>query len=513
MDNRRFKTPNTTNGTGHAEARPISEADLRRRMTGCWLGKAVGGTLGMPYEGVRHPLNLTFYDPVPTEMLPNDDLDLQVVYAFLLDRMGDRPVVDRHTLSAAWQHIGMSPDEYGIVKRNLKLGLRPPDTGAYDNPFTRGMGAAIRTELWACLAPGDPELAVRYAYEDACMDHAGEGIDAATFLAAVQALAFVEHDRETLLDAGLSQLPRDSELASAIRDTRAWWAELGDWKAVQERLAERYLNDNFTDVVINLAYIVLGWLAGRDFGQAICIAVNCGQDTDCTGATLGALLGILDPDGIEDRWLEPIGRDLVLSPCIHRVDHPPTLDGFTDLVLDLRQRINGAPPPLPRAEPDPADWSHLGIPVKQAWADRIPGAAAPPDLESAEDAVLPGAYVEAVAERDGVLLLRYRVTLEAAQRTHLMFATPHAVRVWWDGACVIDSPGGPFVPALHRTRPKDQIADLDAAAGRHEVIAAIAVPGRGLTMRWCVAVADDAPDEGGQPVSRNWIAEAFERVG
>ncbi len=67
----------------------------------------------------------------------------------------------------------------------------------------------------------------------------------------------------------------------------------------------------FTDVAQNLAFTVLGWLAGGgDFGHSICIAVNCGKDTDCTGATLGALLGILDPAGIGEEWLRPIGREL-----------------------------------------------------------------------------------------------------------------------------------------------------------------------------------------------------------
>ena len=48
---------------------------LRKKMLGCFLGKSVGGTLGQPYEGWEGPLGLTFYDPVPTDMIPNDDLD------------------------------------------------------------------------------------------------------------------------------------------------------------------------------------------------------------------------------------------------------------------------------------------------------------------------------------------------------------------------------------------------------------------------------------------------------
>jgi len=50
--------------------------DFRKKVMGCWLGKAVGGTLGQPYEGCNEPLNLSYYEPVPDDMIPNDDLDL-----------------------------------------------------------------------------------------------------------------------------------------------------------------------------------------------------------------------------------------------------------------------------------------------------------------------------------------------------------------------------------------------------------------------------------------------------
>lgn len=489
----------------------FSESELAHRIMGCWLGKAVGGTLGMPYEGVRKTLNLTYYEPVPKEMLPNDDLDLQVIYAFLLDRMGEQPRVDRHVLSQAWPHIGMSPDEYGIVKRNLALGLKAPATGAYDNPFTRGMGAAIRTELWACLAPGHPEVAARYAYEDACMDHAGEGIYAAQFLAALEALAFVESDRETLLDAAISYIPETCELAAAIRDTRQWWTDSGDWKKVQRQLADRYLNDNFTDVIINLAYIVLGWLAGKGFGDSICIAVNCGQDTDCTGATLGALLGILDPDGIEEHWLTPIGRDLVLSPSITGVEHPPTLDGFTDLVLSLRQRIAER---LPAVDDEPdTSFSHLDIAAELGFADALlPADTAPVMPDDARPAYLPGHMASLTANERAkpVTVVRYEVDIKQAGSGYLMFATPQPVRVWWDGELIIDSQGGEHVPAFHRCRPKNQLVRLEWDAGRHEIIAGIYQPDADQDTHWCVGLSDD-PE--GRPVLRNWIVNAFRRRG
>ena len=156
----------------------IDEPIYRKKALGAWLGKAVGGTLGAPWEGCRGPLALTFYDPVPTDMVPNDDVDLQVVWACRL-ATDWRGVVSYANFSDAWQrNIGFALDEYGVAKRNLARGIPAPHSGAYDNAFTDGMGAAIRSEIWALLAPGDPATAARLARVDASVDHAGAGVHA-----------------------------------------------------------------------------------------------------------------------------------------------------------------------------------------------------------------------------------------------------------------------------------------------------------------------------------------------
>lgn len=282
---------------------------------------------------------MTFYDPVPDTMLPNDDLDLQVVWLERVRRTG--LPIDRRQLADAWlEHIHLYPDEYGVADRNLTQGIYPPASGAFDNGFTAGMGAAIRSEIWACLAPGDPELAADLAKEDACVDHADEGVYAELFLVSLQSAAFVGSDREQLLDLALAAIPPECRVAKAIADTRAWWRETSDWRECRQRVIDGHGRQNFTDVAQNLAFIVLGWLAGaEDFGKSICIAVNCGRDTDCTGATLGALLGIIEPDSIGSEWLKPIGRELVLSPGIVGMHPAATLDEFTDQVTDLARQV------------------------------------------------------------------------------------------------------------------------------------------------------------------------------
>lgn len=67
----------------------LSLEDYRRRMLGCWIGKNIGGTLGMPMEWSRQPNDVTYYTHKMTgEPLPNDDLDIQVLWLLALEDKG-----------------------------------------------------------------------------------------------------------------------------------------------------------------------------------------------------------------------------------------------------------------------------------------------------------------------------------------------------------------------------------------------------------------------------------------
>ena len=95
--------------------------------------------------------------------------------------------------------------------------IRDRLSGDVDNTYKNSNGCWIRSELWACLAPGHPEIATRYAFEDAIVDHADEGMYAEIFTSAIQSAAFVENDREKLVEIGLSYLPENCMTAQAIR--------------------------------------------------------------------------------------------------------------------------------------------------------------------------------------------------------------------------------------------------------------------------------------------------------
>lgn len=474
-----------------SEATPAPAQGLvsrRDRILGCWLGKAIGGTLGQTFEGLEGPLSADFYYPVPEGMVPNDDLDLQVLYAVVLSDMAD-PRIDSRLLAEAWQkHVRFPWNEYGVGQRNYAEGILPPFTGSFDNWFAHGEGAAIRSELWACLADGDPDLAAAYAEADACFDHAGEGVVAAQFLARLQTLAFVEDDPDVLLDRALAGIPAGSDIHSAVTDTRGWVREGLDWREVRTRIMERYGNSDFTDVRPNTAFVVLGWLAGADFAEKICITNNCGQDCDSSTASIGALLGILDPEGLPARWLEPIGREVVLNPEVSGFTAPATIDELTDLVVELASRLGGRPPE-PRGELFAPDA--YAIPVDIAWhntnfgawdvrdATELPpvGAGLPAGL-SWTAATLPGTWTTWPREdfADRILFIRHHVDTHGERSLRLLINSTEHVRAWWDGAFLHAAQGTQFMfPAPHMP-PVGQYVDLEVDEDVHELVLAVKVP-------------------------------------
>ncbi|MDQ8196168.1 ADP-ribosylglycohydrolase family protein [Coraliomargarita sp. SDUM461004] len=468
----------------------------REKMIGCWLGKAVGGTLGMPYEGYAGPLNLTFYDPVPEAMVANDDLDLQVLWACLLYQQNEPRVTPSLFIQGWRDHIDFPWDEYGCCKRNLADGLLPPLTGSFDNWFLNGMGAAIRSELWACLAPGDPALAAAYAREDACLDHAKEGLWAEVWLAALQSAAFVESDLYKVIDVGFEYIPEGSEIRFALEDTQEWWDVSHDWKEVRLRILEKYGHENFTNVTENLAFTLLALLDGDgDFSRSICTAVNCGKDTDCTAATVGALLGIMAPDSIGDEWLKPIGRDLVLSPEIVGITPPATLDDFTDLIADLRFRLAGKMPECSQSDMVPAGLcveARIGsadVPwFGHGWQFAQTMHLGLPEMRKVKFA---GTWVkyDTISIEQNAIFVEYTFSLAKPMYVRVMFNTHEDCRVFLDGEFAFARECGRMAPSPHRV-PRNQAVDVELCEGMHTVVAVVKVPEPRAEIEWVVGVSD-----------------------
>lgn len=318
----------------------LNEQDYYRIVYGGWLGKNIGGTLGAPVEGIKELLQLEFYPELPDGPLENDDLDLQLVWLHALEQYG--PGITAQQLGQEWvDHIFFPFDEYGYALTNMRRGLKPPLAGIFNNPFKDCMGSPIRSEIWAMVAPGMPEVAARYAYEDAVTDHAGgEGVYGEMFFAALESAVFFEQDRDALIEIGMQFIPADCRTALAIRDLLRWHSEGKDWLTARELILQHHGHSNFTDAPQNIAFTLLGWLYGKDFEDAILKAVNCGYDTDCTAATLASILGmILGPEGLPAKWVDPVGNRVVVSPPINGFPYPATLEELTERTIAMGKRV------------------------------------------------------------------------------------------------------------------------------------------------------------------------------
>ena len=294
----------------------LNKKEFKDKVYACWLGKNIGGTMGGPYEGTKKLLDIDGFCTEAGAPLPNDDLDLQLVWLHAVEKMGieaiKAPILGEFWLSFIPPHW----NEYGIGKANMRRGLIPPLSGDYDNDWQNSNGAWIRTEIWASLAPACPALAAKFSVEDAKVDHgSGEGSYAAAFVAAMQSAAFGISDLRKCIDIGLSVVPADCRLADSVRFTVECYDKGIDYRETRNLIQQRNadIGDGWFEAPSNVSYAVLGLLYGEgDFKKSMIYAINCGDDTDCTAATVGATLGILGGmKAIPEDWKAHIGDDIV----------------------------------------------------------------------------------------------------------------------------------------------------------------------------------------------------------
>lgn len=294
----------------------LNAAMFRDKVYACWIGKNIGGTMGTPYEGKREMLDIKGFASEAGAPLPNDDLDLQLVWLHAVEQLGPR-AINAATLGEFWLSF-LPPhwNEYGIGKNNMKRGLIPPLAGDYENNWKDSNGAWIRTEIWACMAPACPNLAAKYSIEDAKVDHgSGEGTYAAAFVAAMQSAAFVIGDLRKCIEIGLSVIPADCRVADSVRLVMECYDAGKTPTEARNTVFERNqdIGDGWFEAPSNVAYTILGLLYGEgDFKKSMILAINCGDDTDCTGATVGSTLGILGGTAaIPADWKSHIGDEIV----------------------------------------------------------------------------------------------------------------------------------------------------------------------------------------------------------
>ncbi len=338
----------------------ITLKEYRDKVQACFLGKNIGGTLGAPFEGFRGFTEVDYYThDLSKGVLPNDDLDLQLVWLAAAQRYGRSLTAD--ILADYWlNYIVADWSEYGAAKSNLRAGFPVGQANRINNIHKDSCGCFIRSEVWACLAPGRPDIAVKYAYEDAVIDHADDGMWGEIFFAAIESAAFVEKDIRKLIDIALSYVPADSGLALGVKTAVECYEKKIPFHDAYRKIMQtvpggfglnlgRYYGEPDSEVPegpwgydapSNVGIAILSVLyAEGDFSKAVCLATNCCEDGDCTAGSAGALMGIMyGCECIDEKWLLPIG-DEIKTVSVDRTKRMPEGTGVPPTVSELTNRI------------------------------------------------------------------------------------------------------------------------------------------------------------------------------
>jgi ADP-ribosylglycohydrolase len=447
--------PLTSHCHPSTSSRPITQ---NSRIRGCWLGKSIGGTLGLPAEGKMERMNFSFYDPVPTIAPPNDDLELQLVWLDLVENAGS--TLTQADFARAWlDHIHYMWDEYGRTRWNLRRGVAVESVGTFENPFPAGMGSPIRSEIWACLFPGDPDSAAYYAALDASLDHGTEGIAGEVFFAVMQSQVAVGGDLEEAMTLAMRYIPGDCETARVIEFIRQnHRTGVAEWDCWKELLA-RHGNENFTHAPLNVALTIWALLySAEDFEKGILLAANGGYDTDCTAATVGATLGfLLGAEEIPTRWSAPIGEGVFVGPGIRGIAEPKTL-------TELIERTGALVGKLERKTWDAGFWEKSAPAVDLA---ALPGTIQLAPFGANDSVFWANGELPEEMKKAGGGEWTWQVSDDEPRE--IICLARGGAKLSIDGRVVIECPPGlPYVPATHRS-PDGSRVRVCPGKGSHRI--------------------------------------------
>jgi len=336
---------------------PLDER-YRARIRSAWQGRISGCQLGKPVEVLSmregHEALTAYLDSVQACPLrdyiayrprqhvqagscrgnlvrsePDDDINYTLLALMLLEQYGaELTTVDvartwLRYLPAAMTFTAERAAYRTLLGRGAEWfaeGARPGFelSECADNPFNEWIGAQIRADLYGWVCPGRPGLAADLARRDAELSHRGDGVYGAMFVAALGA-ALQAQAPGAALDSALAVLPAGSGAAEAVRIGHALAGDPLGGAAIRAR----YAGMSPVHTLNNLAVVVWALYSHLDdFSAAVGEAVMAGLDTDCSGATVGGLWGLLDQP-IPEHWTRPWqGRVAV------------TLAGCDELALD-----------------------------------------------------------------------------------------------------------------------------------------------------------------------------------
>lgn len=365
-----------------AELAPVAELpqpdaqQLSDRIAGAWVGRIAGCLLGKPLEMLRSttiqdilsstgnlpisryidsrefpkglaervaadkaaPWEKCWVDKLDGAAPVDDDTNYTVLALKLLETYG-RNFRPDDVLEGwlSWLPMLSTCTAERAAYRNAAQGMRASETAVWRNPYREWIGAQIRGDFFGYINPGKPRVAAEMAWRDASISHVKNGIYGEMYVASLTAAAAVCNDIEKVVRTALAEIPPKSRLAEEIREVLAGWEQGRSWEDTHQQLTNRFdenCQHDWCHVLSNARIVTAALLYGEgDFSKSICLAVGAAFDTDCNGATVGSVVGMLcGKHAIPACWTAPFGDRLHTS-----LDGMPlvTVDDLTRRTLAL----------------------------------------------------------------------------------------------------------------------------------------------------------------------------------
>ena len=198
-----------------------------------------------------------------------------------------------------------------VAYRNFVSNVLPPQSAEVRNPYREWIGAQIRADYFGYANPGNPKRAAAWARRDSCISHVKNGIYGEMWVAAMIAAAAVCTEWETVILAGLSQIPAHCRLREDVQKIVVAHAHGASYDDAVEMIHAQWDETRAHDwchTNPNAQIVVVGLLYGDDdFEKTITRSVMPGFDTDCSGATCGSLWGAMHgARALPEKWTGPM---------------------------------------------------------------------------------------------------------------------------------------------------------------------------------------------------------------
>lgn len=296
---------------GNVQKAPSSawQKDYSERIYQGWVGQLAGGSFGTCIEGYTGKRIAQVYGVIDSYITEpettNDDVVYELAFLDAYRTMGEH--ITSEAIAMEWvKQIPFGWSAEWVALRNLNMGIFPPDSGSWFNPYSEWIGAQMRGMVCGMLFPARAMEAARLAYLDGVVSHARNGVYGEIFAAVLTSLAFEIRDVHQLLELGMEFIPQQSQYYAVVNNALQKIKGGGDATTIWESIEEDLKCYNWIHAYPNIAADVFAlWLGQADFTKTLSLLAVAGMDVDCNGGLVGNILGVMN--GVPEKWSQPIG--------------------------------------------------------------------------------------------------------------------------------------------------------------------------------------------------------------